>query len=251
MNNNSNGYILTYAAVMVIIAAALLSSAALLLKPFQEKNMAIEKMGGILEAADIKGISTSEMINAFNKYVTKEVVVDQEGNVVDVYDKDQKEKGKAFNIDLKEEFFKKSQGKPYELPLYEINKDGKTIYVIPLLGTGLWGPIWGNIALQDDMNTVVGVYFDHKGETPGLGAEITTEKFRKQFVGKTIFDKNGKFVSIKVVKGGVKTLPQNMQIHGVDAISGGTITSNGVDKMLKDVLGSYLPYFEKLRNKKK
>ncbi len=251
MNKNSNGYILTYAAVMVIIAAALLSSAALLLKPFQEKNMAIEKMGGILEAAGITGISTSDMINAFNKYVTKEIVIDQDGNVVDVYDKDHKEKGKAFNINLKEELFKKSQGKPYELPLYEINKNGQTIYVIPLLGTGLWGPIWGNIALKDDLNTVVGVYFDHKGETPGLGAEITTEKFRKQFVGKTIFDENGNFVSIKVVKGGVKTLPPEMQNHGVDAISGGTITSHGVDNMLRNVLESYLPYFEKLRNKKK
>jgi Na+-transporting NADH:ubiquinone oxidoreductase subunit C len=95
----------------------------------------------------------------------------------------------------------------------------------------------------------VGVYFDHKGETPGLGAEITTTGFTKQFVGKKIFDENGNFTSIEVVKGGVKKLPKNMQIHGVDAISGGTITSHAVDDMMKNVLGSYLTYFKQIRKK--
>ncbi len=248
--NNSNGYILRYAAIMVIIAAALLSSAAMLLKPFQEKNMAIEKMGGILDAAGIDGISTDEMIKSFNNYVTKEVVIDQDGKVVEEYSDGPKEKGKAFGLSLKEQYYNKSQGKPYELPLYVLNKDNETIYIIPMLGTGLWGPIWGNIALKDDLNTVVGVYFDHKGETPGLGAEITTEHFRKPFVGKKIFDDKGNFTSIKVVKGGVQKLPKNMRIHGVDAISGGTITSKGVDAMLKNVLESYLPWFKELRKNK-
>jgi Na+-transporting NADH:ubiquinone oxidoreductase subunit C len=247
--NNSNGYILRYAAIMVIIAAALLSSAAMLLKPFQEKNMAIEKMGGILDAAGITGISTDEMITSFNKYVKEEIVINQDGKVVDVFEGKGKEKGKAFNINLKEQYFNKSQGKPYELPLYVLEKDGKTIYIIPLLGTGLWGPIWGNLALKEDLNTVIGVYFDHKGETPGLGAEITTKQFTSQFVGKKIFDDNGKFTSIMVVKGGVKKLPKNEQIHGVDAISGGTITSNGVNDMIKNVLESYLPYIDELRKK--
>ena len=245
--NNSNGYILRYAAIMVIIAAALLSSAAMLLKPFQDKNMAIEKMGGILDAAGIDGISTDEMIKSFNNYVTEEVVIDQDGKVVEEYKDGAKENGKAFIISLKEQYYNKTQKKPYELPLYVLKKDGETIYIIPMLGTGLWGPIWGNIALKDDLNTVVGVYFDHKGETPGLGAEITTEHFRKPFVGKKIFDDKGSFTSIEVVKGGVQKLPGNMQIHGVDAISGGTITSKGVDAMLRNVLESYLPYFKKLR----
>ena len=248
--NNSNGYIIRYAAIMVIIAAALLSSAAMLLKPYQEKNMAIEKMGGILDAAGITGISTDDMIDAFNKFVKEEVVINQEGKVVDKFTESKgKENAKAFKLNLKEQYFKKSQGKPYELPLYVLNKNGKTLYVIPLLGTGLWGPIWGNIALKDDLNTVEGVYFDHKGETPGLGAEITTESFRKQFIGKKIFDDKGNFTSILVVKGGAKTLPKNMQIHGVDAISGGTITSHGVNDMIKNNLESYLPYFKELRKK--
>ena len=248
--NNSNGYILRYAAIMVIIAAALLSSAAMLLKPFQEKNMAIEKMGGILDAAGIKDVSTDDMIKSFNKYVKEEIVIDENGKVVDKYEKGEgKENAKAFNLNLKEQYFNKSQGKPYQLPLYVLDKKGETIYIIPMLGTGLWGPIWGNIALKDDLNTVEGVYFDHKGETPGLGAEITTEAFKKQFAGKKIFDNKGNFTSIKVVKGGAKKLPKNMQIHGVDAISGGTITSNGVNDMIKDVLESYLPYINELRKK--
>ena len=248
--NNSNGYIIRYAAIMVIIAAALLSSAAMLLKPYQEKNMAIEKMGGILEAAGISGISTDNMIGAFNNNVKEEIVINQEGKVVDKYtDSKGKENAKAFKINLKEQYFNKSQGKSYQLPLYVLDKNGKTVYIIPLLGTGLWGPIWGNIALKDDLNTVEGVYFDHKGETPGLGAEITTESFTKQFIGKKIFDDKGNFTSILVVKGGAKTLPKKMQIHGVDAISGGTITSHGVNDMIKNNLESYLPYFKELRKK--
>jgi len=245
--NNSNGYILRYAAIMVIIAAALLSSAAMLLKPFQEKNMAIEKMGGILDAAGIHDITTDEMIKSFNDFVTEEVVLNQDGKVVEEYKEGAKEKGKAFSLSLKEQYYNKTQNKPFELPLYILKKDGKTIYIIPMLGTGLWGPIWGNIALKSDLNTVIGVYFDHKGETPGLGAEITTDHFKNQFVGKKIFDDNNKFTSIEVVKGGAKKLPKNMQIHGVDAISGGTITSKGVDAMIKNVLESYLPYFNQLR----
>ena len=105
--NNSNGYILRYAAIMVIIAAALLSSAAMLLKPFQERNMAIEKMGGILDAAGINGISTDDMIKSFNNYITEEVVIDQDGKVVEEYKKGAKEKGKAFSLGLKEQYYNK------------------------------------------------------------------------------------------------------------------------------------------------
>jgi len=243
----TNGYIFRYAGIMVIIAAALLSTAAMLLKPFQEKNVAIDKMGGILASAQIADVEASNAISLFNKYVKEEIVIDQDGNVVDEYTKGNMEDGQAFKIDMKKELYQKSQGKPYELPLYVIEKDGKKLYIIPFRGVGLWGPLWGNMALNDDLNTVIGVTFDHKGETPGLGAEITSEAFTKQFVGKKIFDENNKFTSILVVKGGIGKLPENQRIHGVDAISGGTITSHGVGDMLKNVLGSYLPYLQKNR----
>lgn len=241
----TNGYIFRYAAIMVIIAAAVLSTAAMLLKPFQEKNVAIEKMGGILTSANIEGIETENTIKMFNQYVVEELVVDQDGNVVESFTDNNKETAKAFGLDLKTQLYKKSKGENFELPIYIIEKGGEKTYVFPLRGTGLWGPVWGNMALASDFNTVKGVTFDHKGETPGLGAEITSHAFEVQFIGKKIFDKNGNFTSIKVVKGGAQTLPADQQIHGVDAISGGTITSNGVNDMIKNVLESYLPYIEK------
>ena len=243
----SNSYIFRYAAIMVIIAAAVLSTAAMLLKPFQEKNIAIDKMGGILTSANIPDVNSKNAIKLFNEYVTEEIVINQDGDVVDSYKGDEMDKAKAFSIDMKKELYNKSKGLPFELPVYVIEKEGKKLYVVPLRGVGLWGPIWGNIAFADDMNTVVGATFDHKGETPGLGAEITTALFEDQFIGKTIFDKKGNFTSIEVVKGGVTKLPADQQIHGVDAISGGTITSNGVSDMIKNVLESYLPYFQKNR----
>lgn len=241
----SNGYIFRYAAIMVIVAAALLSAAAMILKPFQEKNMAIEKMGGILESAKIEGVEKDQVIEKFNSYVTESLVVDQEGNVVESLTEGNKEDGAAFKLNMKEQLYKKSKGDDFELPVYKVENMGEVIYIFPLLGTGLWGPVWGNIALADDFNTIVGVTFGHKGETPGLGAEITTPEFTSQFVGKQIFDNNHNFTSVMVVKGGAKTLPQDQQIHGVDAISGGTITSVGVNDMIKNVFESYLPYIEK------
>jgi len=241
----TNGYIFRYAAIMVIIAAAVLSTAAVLLKPFQERNMAIEKMGGILASAQIEGVQTENTIELFNKYVVEEIVVDQDGKVVESFKDGAKEDGKAFKINMKTELYKKKKGESFELPIYLIEKDGVKTYVFPLRGAGLWGPIWGNMALTEDLNTVKGVTFDHKGETPGLGAEITTVSFTSQFEGKTIFDKSGKFKSITVKKGGVKTMPADNQIHGVDAISGGTITCDAVTEMINNVLDGYLPYIEK------
>lgn len=241
----TNGYIFRYAAIMVIIAAAVLSTAAVLLKPFQEKNMAIEKMGGILESAKIDGVTTENTIELFNKYVIEEIVVNKSGDVIESFKEGAKQDGKAFKINMKTELYKKKKGNDFELPIYVIEKDGVKTYVFPLRGTGLWGPVWGNIALSQDLNTIKGVTFDHKGETPGLGAEITTKSFTNQFAGKTIFDNKGNFKSIKVVKGGAKTLPSSEQIHGVDAISGGTITSDAVSDMIANVFEGYLPYIQK------
>jgi Na+-transporting NADH:ubiquinone oxidoreductase subunit C len=241
----TNGYIFRYAGILVIVAAALLSLAAMLLKPFQERNRAINKMQGILASAQGKEVTTDNAIQLFNKYIIEEQVIDPEGKILESYTESPKENAEAFKIDLKKEYYNKAQNKPFKLPLYIANKDGQTIYIIPMRGTGLWGPIWGNIALTSDFKTVVGVFFDHQGETPGLGAEIATPKFQAEFTGKTIFDENGKFTSIEVVKGGIVKLPKEQRIHGVDAITGGTITSQGVDAMLRNVIESYLPYIKK------
>lgn len=244
----TNSYVFRYAAILVIIVAAILSAAALLLKPAQDRNVAIAKMQGILSAAHVEA-TASNAIDLYNQYIVSEKVIDPEGNLVSIYKDGSFEQGdvRAFDIKLKEEIYKKNTGREFVLPLYEAEKDGETLFIIPMEGKGLWGPIYGNLALKDDFMTVAGATFSHKGETPGLGAEIDQLSFQQQFVGKTIFDDNGKFTSIMVVKGGVKLLPDNQQIHGVDAISGGTITSNGVTDMLRDNLENYVAYFKKLK----
>ncbi len=248
----SNSYIFRYAAILVILVAAILSAAAILLKPAQDKNVAVAKMQGILAAINVEA-SSSDAIELYKKYIVAEDVISPDGELESQYsykdDKFVKGNQRAFNINLKEEQFKQSKGEPFSVPLYIAVKDNDTIYIIPLLGKGLWGPIWGNIALGSDMNTVVGAAFDDKAETPGLGAEIANKPFQKQFIGKKIFDDKGNFVSIKVVKGGVKMLPADDQIHGVDAVSGGTITSHGVDNMLKSDLGNYIDYIKKHHKK--
>jgi Na+-transporting NADH:ubiquinone oxidoreductase subunit C len=230
---------------MVIIVAAILSTAAMVLKPYQERNIAIAKIQGILMAVEIEaGTDNAEAL--FSEFILEELVIDQDGKVSGRYSEGQLTDGsdRAFDLNLKTELYRKSQDKPYKVPLYMAEANGEKIYIIPLLGKGLWGPIYGNIALKADMNTIYGAEFGNDKETPGLGAEISDRSFALQFIGKTIFSENGEFVSITVKKGGVGTMPEADRIHGVDAISGGTITSDAVTKMLEDCLSNYVAYFK-------
>ena len=248
----TNRYIFIYASVMVIVVAAILSSAASFLKPFQEQNVRTEKIMNILSSVSIS-TEKKDADDNYQKYIVEEYTLNREGEVMSIFKNGTLEQGevRAFDIDLKVELRKKADleaGKGTEeplFPLYICEKDGKTFYVIPLRGNGLWGPVWGNIALADDYRTVYGANFDHEGETPGLGAEISTPIFQDQFPGKAIFDDDYNFKSIMVVKGGAEVLPRDEQIHSVDAISGGTITSNGVNDMIRDCLGNYVPYIKK------
>ena len=235
-------YIFVYITVLTVIVAILLSAAALVLQPYQQANINNEKMMNILQAADVnvEGANVQEL---FDKDCVKMMLVDAKGEVVEECTNDFT-KFRAFSMNLKDELYKRDNGQDFVLPIIVINNGKENVNVIQLQGAGLWGPIWGYIGMSSDFQNVVGVVFDHKSETPGLGAEITTEKFRSQFQGKTIFS-GGEFVSIDVVKGGVANLAADLQKHSVDAISGGTITSQGVNKMIENVLGSYLPYIEK------
>ena len=144
----------------------------------------------------------------------------------------------AFKLDLHKETKKTHEEQNY--PIYIAEKEGKTFYIVPLYGAGLWDAIWGYIALESDKNTIIGASFDHAGETPGLGAEINQSWYEDQYIGKTIFDENNNFVSVKAVKGGAKV----GDMHGVDAISGGTITSDGVSMMVEERLKNYVPYLK-------
>ncbi len=241
----SNKYIFIYASIMVIAVAAILSAAAMFLQPFQERNVNVEKIQNILTSAGI--VSTKENAEKlFNNHIVAQVLIDRNGKIVN-------DNRKAFEMDLKSELQKleelesgKSQVEP-AFPLFVCKNGADTTYIIPVLGKGLWGPLWGYIALKSDCNTIVGVVFDHKGETPGLGAEIATPAFQEQFVGKKIFDDKEQFVSVAVVKGGVANSSISEE-YGVDAISGGTITSNGLADMLKVCLENYLAYFKGKRD---
>ena len=245
MNTNSNKYIFIYASVMVIIIAAVLSTAATLLKDKQLQNVKNEKMKAILASANIES-SPEVAQELYDKYIVEEWVISPSGEITDLYKAGAFESGsdRAFYVNLKTQLYKKTKGEDFQSPLFVCKVEGETYYIIPLLGKGLWGPVWGNVALKSDFKTIKGVVFDHKGETPGLGAEIIYPIFTDPFIGKTIFDDQGNFTSIKVVKGGAIKLPEAQQIHGVDAISGGTITSNSVNDMLFDCLENYVPYIK-------
>ncbi|MFA8450495.1 MAG: NADH:ubiquinone reductase (Na(+)-transporting) subunit C [Bacteroidales bacterium] len=246
MNKESNGYIFGFASIMVILVAAILALAALLLKPQQDQNVAVDKMVGILKAANLEDANASNALQLYKKYVKKELVLDQKGDVSAEYADGKFVTGKerAFDLDINSELDKKKAGKAFVVPLYQLDIEGKSVYVLPVTGKGLWGPIWGNIALDGSLNKVVGATFDHKSETPGLGAQIADRPFQKQFDGKVIIE-SGKFVSIQAVKGGIKNLAPLQKDHSVDAISGGTLTSNGLTAMLQDCLINYVPFIEK------
>lgn len=248
----SNSYIFRFAIIMVVLVAAVLALASQLLKPYQERNVRIEKMQEILRSANVDAdATTSEAL--YKTFIVEELVLNRQGEVTSRFTNEAFEKGatRAFDLNLKVEYKKlddlnsgKSAEEP-QLPLFVCEKEGQRYYIVPLLGKGLWGPIWGNLAFKADMNTIYGTTFGHAKETPGLGAEIASKAlFQDQFIGKKIFDQNGQFVSITVVKGGVANASMEPD-YGVDAISGGTITSNGVTEMLKTCLTNYEPFFKK------
>jgi Na+-transporting NADH:ubiquinone oxidoreductase subunit C len=220
---------------MVVIVAAGLSFAAITLKPHQDRNVEIEKKQNILSSVHL-GLDANKQPNKakyieslYDKHITEAFLVDSKGNRVD---------GNAFTIDIKKETAKPLEKRKLPVFVCAMNDSLKN-YILPVYGRGLWGPVWGYVALKDDYNTIVGVIFDHKSETPGLGAEINTPHFQKQFDNKKLFD-NDKFVSVRVVKN--QSTADNP--HAVDAISGGTITSDGVDAMLSDCLIGYQEFFK-------
>lgn len=216
---------------MVLIVALVLSSAAMILRPFQERNMRIEKMQNILASINIKA-SKTEAEQKFNQYIVQSLVLNVKGDEVD---------GDAFDVDLQEENRKPIEER--QLPLFVAQDNGTTFYIVPLRGNGLWGAIWGYVSLGPDLATIAGANFDHASETPGLGAEIADKEFEAQFAGKRIFDETGNFNPVRVIKGGAAA----GDLYAVDGISGGTITSNGVSNMLRNGLEGYVSYFNKLK----
>jgi len=229
MDRNSNLYTFIFAVIMVVVVASALAFTATTLKPLQAENVKREKMQSILSTIGIN-VERNEAGDIFEDYVKEQIALNADGTVNEEVD--------AFAINLMKETKKPHEEQAY--PLYVSEKDGKTYYVVPLFGAGLWKEIWGYVALDSDKNTIIGASFDHAGETPGLGAEINQSWYEDQYIGKTILNDDGSFVSVTAVKGGAD--PNDM--HEVDGISGGTITSDGVNNMLSERLKNYLPYFK-------
>ena len=225
MNTNSNTYTVIYSIILVVIVAAVLAFAAMFLKPTQDANVKKDTIGQILTAATVEG---DDILATYQQEIESAILVDFNGNKVrdldiascEVFD----------NSALKRQISAENK----ELPVY-IFKNGIT--VVPCYGAGLWGPIWGYVGLEGDLKTIKAVRFDHKGETPGLGAKIADEpSFAEAFVGQQVGSGD---ILFEIVK------PANRQteLNGVDAISGATITSQALGNTLNQWFGFYQNYF--------
>jgi len=228
MKQFSNLYIFCFSSALVLVVAAVLSFTALALEGKQKENIEIERQQKILAALGVTS-TKADVLTQYDNYIKQSIVIRSNGTIIE---------GEAHDIDLRVE--NRKDVKERSLPLYRAEINGESLVIIPLRGAGLWGPMWGNVALEKDMSTIRGVSFDHAGETPGLGAEINTKDYQEKFQKKKIFDESNNFVSIKVEKPGTHNTPVN---HRVDGISGGTITSKALEAMIHDSLEPYKTYF--------
>lgn len=223
MNRESNSYTIIYAAVMVIIVAIALAFTSQVLKGSQKENERIDKMQQILRSVHVSP-EVKEVTATYASLIKQELLVDAEGNIQQTFTDDKIGNNEAFKMNT-------ANTHP-SYPVFVAEIEGAVKYIFPINGKGLWGPIWGYLAIDANGSTVYGADFSHQGETPGLGAEITKEAFSGQFAQKEVF-KNGTFKGIAVVKPGQSKADQDY----VDGISGGTLTSNGVHAMLIQCLG--------------
>lgn len=232
INKQSNVYTIVYITVMVIVVGAALAFTSMSLKDRQNENAQADKKSQILQAVHISTTRNS-VIADFDRYIVGQQVVNSLGEEIPG--------ATAFDIDVAAEAKKPIDER--QLPVYicQLPDAGKK-YILPLAGMGLWGPIWGYVAFDADCSTIYGAFFDHQGETPGLGAEITKPAFTDQFPGKKVL-KGSDFYPIEVVKAGQK--PLNANVDYVDGISGGTITSKGVGSMFDNCLTPYKAWMEK------
>ena len=231
LNTNSNTYILVYSSVLVVIVAFLLAAVYQSLKPAQDTNVALDKKKQILCSLNIRDIDNEEAEKKYKEIVIADEIMDESGKVVNP--------GTAGGEDAG---FKLggSDYKAGRLALFVCNVDGSKKYVIPVYGMGLWGGISGYIAINDDKETIYGVYFNHEGETAGLGAEIKDDRqWQEKFCGKKLFSSaTDSQVALSVVK---KVEDQTTQVN---AVTGATLTSNGVTDMLHEGLGKYIKFLK-------
>ena len=233
MNRNSNIYTIIYSVVLVVVVGVILSVVYQALRPKQLENIANDTKKQILASAHLVPQKDESVSDLFDKHIVSSYIVDQAGDRID-------NTLNPFDINMAIEIKKPAAQRL--LPVYECSTSDGMKFIVPVYGAGLWGPIWGYVAFNANGKTIYGAYFGHEGETPGLGAEIEKPAFQNQFEGKDIFSPQGDFTSIAVVKTGKE--PQGRA--WVHAVSGGTITSQGVQKMLFDSLEPYTAFFSNL-----
>ena len=241
---DSNLYTVLFAAGMVLVVGSLLAFLASSLKPTIDENKRIEKQQNILYAMGVNEndetnaifVSKDKVGDEFSKYITKQLVI-QGGKV--------SEDNNAYLIDVKKEQTAEKDGKERRLPLFVGEKDGKTFYIAPIRGKGLWDAVWGYVGMDENM-VVQGAYFDHKGETAGLGANIKLRFFMDDFIGEHL-KKDGSFKGIAISKSNNDPKNEDKTDNEVDAIAGATITGDGVSAMIKSELRKYVSFFNTLK----
>lgn len=247
IDTQKNSYTVIFSTAMVLVVGALLAFVSSALKPTIQENERFEKQQNILYAMGVNEnasegsvdfVPTSSVEKTFSQYIKKQLVV--EGGQVS-------EDPQAYLIDMKKQVALAKSGQPARLPVLIGEKDGKTFYILPMYGKGLWDAIWGYLALDDQM-VVQGVYFDHKGETPGLGANIKERYFMDDFQGESVMD-GARYVGVQVAKGNNDPLNQDKQDNEVDALAGATITGNGVAAMIADTFRLYQDYLKTISAK--
>lgn len=228
---DTNTYIILYASAMVVIVAFLLAFISSSLKPQQDVNVALDKKKQILAALNIRDLSNDESAQKYSEIITADAIIDENGNITAEGSQGGENDGFKLNS---------ADYKAGKLALYICNVDGQKKYVLPVYGMGLWGPVWAYIAVNEDCNSIYGAYFNHEGETAGLGAEIKDSKaWQALFAGKKLYDAEGNPV-LKVLKASEVKNPD----CEVDAVTGATLTSNGVSDMLQDGLKKYKNYLK-------
>ncbi|RLJ67336.1 Na+-transporting NADH:ubiquinone oxidoreductase subunit C [Lacinutrix venerupis] len=264
VNTEKNSYTILFAIAMVVVVGSLLAFTASSLKPAITKNKEIEKQQNILYAfgvnenegtGDITFVSKEKVSDAFKANIKEQIVLEaKDGKILKemtreefINSKDQGAGIEPYLIDIKKEQTKAKNGESRFLPLFKGTQDGKTIYVVPIRGKGLWDAIWGYVGLDESM-TVQGTFFDHAGETPGLGANIKQRYFMDDFYGEKLLTDAGVFKGINVAKGNNDPVNKIKDDFEVDALAGATITGDGVSAMIKKDLKLYLPYFKNLKN---
>jgi len=246
LNTEKNMYTVLFACIMVIVVGSLLAYLATGLKPRIEENERFEKQQNILYAmgvnenegeGSVNFIPTTEVESVFTEYIKEQLVISSGEITTD---------NEAYLIDMKKQLDALKRGNPARLPVFIGEKDGKKYHIIPMHGKGLWDAIWGFVAVDDQL-IVQGIYFDHKQETPGLGANIKMRYFMDDFIGEQILD-GEQYAGIAVVKGNNDPLNTIKDDNEVDALAGATITGNGVSAMIRESVNLYRNYFESIRS---